>query len=301
MVINLNTLLGEVHKTLGRLIGEDVETEVVPGERLWSVRMDPMQVDQVLVNLAVNARDAMPQGGLLRLESDNADIDAGFCTEHGELAPGQYVRLRVSDSGCGMDKETLAKSFDPFFTTKDHGKGTGLGLAIVYGIIKQNGGHIHAYSEVGLGTTFTIYLPRCLDKDSGMAPEPEASAIPGTETILVVEDEELVRGMVESMLRQLGYTVLVAGSAAEGLSLLEGPVGAVDLLLTDVVMPEMKGTELREQALILRPGLKVLFMSGHTTEVTARHHALKPGFHFIQKPFSLHDLSIKVRTALSEA
>ncbi|MDR3682546.1 MAG: PAS domain S-box protein [Geothrix sp.] len=301
VVINLNTLLGEVHKTLGRLIGEDVATEVVLGEGLWSVRMDPLQVDQVLVNLAVNARDAMPEGGLLRLESDNVDIDAGFCAEPGGWTPGPYVRLRVSDSGCGMDKETLAKCFDPFFTTKDHGKGTGLGLAIVYGIVKQNGGHIHAYSEVGLGTTFTIYLPRCLDGDFGLAPEPEAPAIPGTETILVVEDEELVRGMVESMLRQLGYTVLAAGTAAEGLSLLEGSNGTVDLLLTDIVMPQMKGTELREQALSLCPGLKVLFMSGHTTEATARHHALAPGSPFIQKPFSLHDLSIKVRTALSEA
>lgn len=298
-VINLNPLLDELKKTLGRLIGEDVAVEVVPGAGLWDVKMDPTQVDQIIVNLAVNAKDAMPNGGKLRIESDNINIDAGYCSEHCEFVPGQYVRLTVSDTGCGMDKQTMSKIFDPFFTTKDIGKGTGLGLAIVYGIVKQNGGYIYPYSEVGLGTTMKVYIPRSTGDYPTATGEENLSAIRGTETILVVEDEELVRTMTESMLKQLGYTVQAVSNPAEALSVLEMTSERVDLLLTDVVMPGMNGPELRRRALSICPDLRVLCMSGYSTEISARQNRIHPGLHFIQKPFSMQDLSIKVRAALA--
>lgn len=298
-IINLNHSLEELKKTLGRLIGEDVGVELVPGAGLWDVKMDSTQVDQVIVNLAVNARDAMPNGGTLRIESDNINIDAGYCSEHCEFIPGQYVRLTVSDTGCGMDKKIMSNIFDPFFTTKEIGKGTGLGLAVVYGIIKQNGGYIYPYSEVGLGTTMKVYIPRSTGDCPIVIGEDSPQTMKGTETILVVEDEDLVRTMTESMLRQLGYKVLAVDNPTEALAILEMPGGRVDLLLTDVVMPGMNGPELRRRALTVCPDLKVLCMSGYSTEITAHQNRIHPGLPFIQKPFSMLDLSIKVRAALA--
>lgn len=299
-VVNLNSLLEETRKTLGLLIREDVELIFHLDDKLWDVNMDPSQVDQVIINLAANARDAMPVGGKLTIETANVDIDPGYSAEHCECAPGAYVRLTVSDSGCGMDSKTLANIFEPFFTTKEASKGTGLGLSMVYGIAKQNGGFINACSEVGRGTIFKAYFPRYVGEEKIVIQEDGGATVIGTETVLLVEDNTMVRDMVESMLQQLGYGVLVAETPADVLTTLERHTGKIDLLLTDVVMPGTKGTELRDKALAIRPGLQVLFMSGYTTKVIVHHGVLEPMIHFIQKPFSLFDLSQKIRVLFAE-
>jgi CheY-like chemotaxis protein len=298
--INLSDSIAGMLKMLNRLIGEDIQLNFVPGKDLWTVRMDPSQVDQVLANLCVNARDAITDVGTITIETDNCTLDEGFCATHAEAGPGDYVRLTVSDTGCGMDKETISHIFEPFFTTKEMGKGTGLGLATVYGIVTQNGGFINAYSEPGMGTKIAIHLARHLSTAAGErvegGSEPHAR---GHETILLVEDEPAILNMTKSLLERQGYTVLAANTPADAV-LLAGE-HAVHLLLTDVIMPKMNGRELAGTLQSRHPHLRVLFMSGYTASVISRHVELDPGGCFIQKPFSLRDLAVAVRSALDQA
>ena len=297
-VVDLNDLVAGIQRMLARLIGEDVRlaTSLRPG--IGRVRVDPGQLEQVLVNLAVNARDAMPTGGRLTIETDAADLDEGYARTHPEVRPGRYVLLSMSDTGTGMSDEVKARIFEPFFTTKGVGQGTGLGLATVYGIIKQSGGHLSVYSEVGKGTAFKVYLPVALDAPAATTvfktPPPR-----GTETVLLVEDEARVRAMTGIALRGGGYTVLEAGSAEEATRVFAArPEGAVDLLLTDVVMPGASGRVLAERLSAAAPGLKVLYMSGYTDDAVVRHGLLAAEVAFVQKPFALDALLQKVRKVL---
>jgi PAS domain S-box-containing protein len=297
--LDLNTRVREVQMTLARLIGEDIELRFIAGDDLWTIKFDPTQIEQILINLAINSRDAMPDGGKLSIETANRQLDEAYCLEHMGFVPGEYVQLSISDNGTGMAPETLAHIFEPFFTTKEVGKGTGLGLATVYGIVKQGGGFINAYSEPGHGTNFTIYLPRAeADIDvSGIAEaEPVAT---GTETILLVEDDEMVRMMTRMMLERIGYSVNVVATPEDALALVRNEGQAVDLLITDVVMPRMNGKQLHDRITAVRPGIKTLFMSGYTANVIVHHGVLDEGVHFIQKPFGLNRLAQKVREALN--
>jgi PAS domain S-box-containing protein len=287
----LNDLLASLHRTLSRLIGEDVVLQFVPGRDLWRVELDPAQLDQIIVNLAGNARDAMPRGGKLTVETANVHLNEDYCRRNPGFQSGEYVLLAVSDTGVGMDRETRERIFEPFFTTKPKGQGTGLGLATVYGIVAQNGGMVHVYSEPGLGSTFKIYLPR-LRGEALAEPAPEASPMPTPGgTVLLVEDEPMVRRTTAAMLVALGYDVLAVASAVEALGLAAQPGTRLDLLLTDVVMPSMSGKELRDRLLRLRPALPVVFMSGYTTNVIVHHGVLESGLHLLQKPFSMEDLA----------
>jgi two-component system, cell cycle sensor histidine kinase and response regulator CckA len=295
--LNLSEFLAETHKTLGRLIGEDIDLNVHLGTELWPVRIDPSQVDQVLMNLVVNARDAMPMGGKLTIETTNVRIDDRYCREHVGFRAGDYVLLTVSDSGIGMDRETLAHVFEPFFTTKAIGKGTGLGLATVHGIVMQNGGVVRVHSEAGRGSTFRIYLPR-LQEAAGAAEAAEETLTGRTGgTVLLVEDDEAVRRTLAAMLDALGFAALVAAGWREALSLAGRAEVSVDVLLTDVVMPELSGKELCERLRAVRPGLPVLYMSGYTADVIAQHGILEDGIYFVQKPFTMDDLARAIRTA----
>jgi two-component system cell cycle sensor histidine kinase/response regulator CckA len=296
--LDLNDLIKNTQKTLSRLIGEDIELCFNPGEDLWKINFDPSQVDQILINLAVNARDAMLNGGQLTIETANVQLDEAYCREHLADTPGDYVMLSVKDSGVGMDKETLSHAFEPFFTTKEVGKGTGLGLSTIYGIIKQNGGSIHVYSEPARGTAFKIYIPRKMQEDEIAATTEDSLVISGSETILLVEDEDMVRDMTTAMLEKIGYSVRVAETPQEALLFCENNDIPIDLLITDVVMPEMNGTELRDRIKAIRPGIKVLFMSGYTSNVIGHHGVLDKGVHFVQKPFGLKGLARKVRDAI---
>ncbi|WP_155315687.1 PAS domain S-box protein [Desulfosarcina alkanivorans] len=296
--LDLNDRIREVKSTLARMIGEDVDLQFFPGDGLWAVKFDPTQFEQILINLAVNARDAMPDGGQLIVETVNTHMDDAYCRDLLGFIPGDYVQLSVSDNGFGMDSETLSHVFEPFFTTKEVGKGTGLGLATIFGIVKQGGGFINAYSEPGQGTTFKIYLPRLEDRGEVDAPAEESSLATGTETMLLVEDDEMVRNMTRAMLERIGYTVRVVGTPEEALAIMEGGEASVDLLMTDVIMPGMNGKELRDRAAAARPELKTLFMSGYTANVIVHHGVLDEGVHFIQKPFSFNDLARKIRDAL---
>jgi signal transduction histidine kinase/CheY-like chemotaxis protein len=297
--INLSDAISGMLKMLNRLIGEDVQLNFVPGKDLWPVQMDPSQVDQVLANLCVNARDAIADFGTITIETDNCTLDEGFCATHAEAGPGDYVRLTVSDTGCGMDKETMDHIFEPFFTTKEVGKGTGLGLATVYGIASQNGGFIDAYSEPGMGTRIAIHLPRHLSTAAGE--RVEGAATPharGQEAILLVEDEPAILKMTKSLLERQGYTVLAASTPADALRL--APEHAIHLLMTDVIMPGMNGRELAGILKASHPHLRVLFMSGYTASVISQHGVLAPGVCFIQKPFSMRALASTVRRALDQ-
>ncbi len=298
--LDLNDNVAATLKMLRRLIGEDIDLAWQPGANLWPVHVDPSQLDQILANLAVNARDAMAGGGKLTIETDNVNFDAAYCADHPGFVPGEFVLLAISDSGVGMDKQILEHIFEPFFTTKEQGKGTGLGLATVYGIVKQNEGFINVYSEPGLGTTFKVYLPRT--GAEGALP-PAAGAVEplrgGAETILMVEDEQVILELVKRMLEGLGYTVLTAGTPAEAIALVEGGYdGSIHLLITDVVLPEMNGRELAERLAVRRPGLQCLFMSGYTADVIAHRGVLDAGVRFLPKPFSADVLAAKVREAL---
>ena len=284
---------------LQRLLGEDIHLAWIPASDLWPVRMDPSQIDQILANLCVNARDAIKNVGKITIETNNARLDEAYCADHPDALPGRYAMIAVSDNGCGMDRETISRLFEPFFTTKEVGKGTGLGLATVYGIVRQNGGFVNVYSEPGHGTTFRIYLPRHAEAtEAAQEPESSESAPQGQETILVVEDEPAILRLTRIMIEKLGYNVLPAASPGEALRLAREHTGQIHLLVTDVVMPEMNGRDLAARLHEFLPGLKCLFTSGYTANVIAHHGVLEPDIHFIQKPFSREALAGKIRKAL---
>ena len=298
-VLDINTLIGGFEDNLSRLIGEDIALKFFPGQDLANVEFDPTQIEQILMNLAVNARDAMPQGGALTFETANVSLDEAYCREHAGFMPGEFVQISVSDNGTGMDAETLTHIFEPFFTTKKTGKGTGLGLATVYGIVKQGGGFINVYSEPARGTTFKIYLPVSAGELEPSRTDENQSPTPGSETVFLVEDDDMVRTVTEASLRELGYTVLSAAGPEEALALFADHKDAVDLLVTDVVMPSMNGKDLYDRLKTSRPDLKVLYMSGYTENVIVHHGVLDKGVQFISKPFTLLDLSGRVRAALT--
>lgn len=298
LAINLNDVVTDMNKMLQRLIGEDIRLTAKLDPALKRIRADPGQVEQVLVNLVVNARDAMLQGGKLTIETATVELDSDYAGKHIGFVPGKYVMLAVSDTGTGMSDETRARIFDPFFTTKEKGKGTGLGLSTVYGIIKQSGGNIWVYSELGHGTTFKVYLP-----ELSMTPLKEPAMVElapsgGSETILIVEDEDVVRGLAQKILEQSGYKVMAASRGAEAISLCQERAESIDLLLTDVVMPETSGKEVADRMSELLPGLRVLFMSGYTDEAIVHHGVLDSNVEFIQKPFTPAALVKRVREVL---
>ncbi len=297
-VLDINQTVDSMLKMLRRLIGEDIELAWLPGKDAGLVRIDPSQIDQILANLAVNARDAITGTGRLAIETSSVTFDESYCSEHMGFTPGDYVLMAVSDNGCGMDAETRRHIFEPFFTTKERGKGTGLGLATVFGIVKQNDGFINVYSEPKQGTTFKVYLRR--HRAAGVQPNQTvaASSVAGNETVLLVEDEPAIRQMTERMLRRLGYTVIAASTPGAAIQLAREYVGVIDLLLTDVVMPEMNGRDLAKNLLSIRPDLKRLFVSGYTANVIAHHGVLDEGVNFLQKPFSIEALATKLREVL---
>jgi PAS domain S-box-containing protein len=300
-VLDLNRLVAGIEKLLRRTIGEDIELVTSLAPDLGRVEADPGQLEQVLVNLAVNARDAMPTGGELRIETRNVVLDEESVARHLDVAPGPHVALAVKDDGCGMDEETRAQAFEPFFTTKEKGRGTGLGLATVYGIVRQSGGTIRIDSELGEGTSVELILPR-VDASVREPTEGVATAgldsLRGDETVLVVEDDAAVRRLVASILERLGYQVLVASGGEEALDLSEAYDGAIELILTDVVMPGQSGREVWESLSRRRPEARVLYMSGHTDDAIGHHGVLDEGTVLIQKPFTSQDLARKVRKVL---
>jgi two-component system cell cycle sensor histidine kinase/response regulator CckA len=290
-VLDLNETISGMLRMLERMIGENIVLHWQAEPNLWLVRMDPSQVDQILANLCVNARDAISGIGRITIETENCTHTDSKWTAQERCAPGEYVRLAVSDNGCGMDKETLSRIFEPFFTTKDVGSGTGLGLSTVYGVVKQNNGCINVESEPGLGTTFTIYLPRYVGEEERLRAEEAAAKVPSHGTILLVEDEPALLKMTAEMLKKQGHTVLAANSPGEAMRLAKQHRGEVHLLMTDVIMPEMNGGELAKNLSMLYPRLKCLFMSGYTADVIASHGMLEQGIYFLQKPFSMKELS----------
>jgi two-component system, cell cycle sensor histidine kinase and response regulator CckA len=300
-ILDLNETITSMLKMLQRLIGEDIDLLWKPGARLALVRIDPGQVDQVLANLVVNARDAIGhQNGKVTIETANARFDEEYCADHAGFTPGEYVMLAVSDDGCGMDEETRANIFEPFFTTKATGQGTGLGLATIYGITKQNDGFVNVYSEPGKGSTFRIYIPAlgAESRQEDGASTLNTAPVGGNENILIVEDEAAILNMARAMLTPLGYNILTASTPSEALRVARDCECKIDLVITDVVMPEMNGRDLAEQMQALYPGLKNLFMSGYTANVIAHQGVLDKGVNFIQKPFSQKDLAEKVRKVL---
>jgi CheY-like chemotaxis protein len=298
-VLDLNSVIANLTEMLRRLIGEDIDLVAVLDPVLGRAKADLGQIEQIVMNLAVNARDAMPHGGQLTLETANVELDAEYARMHVGVRPGSYVMLALSDTGVGMDSATQARIFEPFFTTKGPRKGTGLGLAMVYGIVKQSGGNIGVYSEPGQGTTFKIYLPKIDDPvDGGPASSASPSPSYGKETVLVVEDEEGVRTLVRDILEQSGYLVLEASHGAQALETSERHPGPIHLFVTDVVMPEMSGRELVQRLAILRPASKVLFMSGYTANAVVHRGALESETEFLQKPFTAATLTRKVRDIL---
>ena len=289
-LFDLNEVVADMDQMLERLIGEDIQLVSIRRSGLGQVKADPGQIEQVILNLVVNARDAMPQGGKLTIETANVELDEDYARTHVAVQPGAHVMLGVSDSGCGMDAETQAHLFEPFFTTKKKGEGTGLGLATVYGIVKQSGGNMWVYSEPGQGTTFKVYLPRVGEAAGTIAPPtPVADSASGVETILLVEDEKAVRELAARTLERNGYTVLTAADAAEATQLAQRHGHRIHLLLTDVVMPEVNGRQLAQRLASLRPGIKVLYMSGYTDDAIVHHGVLEPGVAFLQKPFTAAD------------
>ena len=297
-VLNLNTVVADISKMLLRLIGEDVELNTALQADLGRVKADQGQIEQVIMNLAVNARDAMPTGGKLTIETANVSVNESCARENSQLGKGEYVRLRMSDTGLGMDKHTQNHIFEPFFTTKDKDKGTGLGLSVVYGVVKQSGGHIGVSSEPGKGTTFTIYLPLVPDAVERERPAHVAQSYQGSETILLVEDEDSLRILTRGLLTQSGYAVLDATNATQALEVAGNHAGDIDLLLTDVVLPGMSGATLANQIAQRCPEMNVLFMSGYTANVVAAQGVLEGGTFLLQKPFEPEALRKKVREVL---
>jgi len=302
-VVDLNSLLQDMDKMLHRVIGEDIELVSVLAKDLWRTKVDPGQMEQVILNFVLNARDAMPTGGKLTIQTANVELDGKYVQSHLGVKPGCYIQIAVSDTGTGMAPEVRGRVFEPFFTTKEKGKGTGLGLSTVYGIVKQSGGNIWVYSELGKGTTFKVYLPRVddpLKEEKKKLLQPERGLPRGAETVLVTEDEGEVRNLVGQILKNQGYEVLEAANGGEALMICERHRGAIDLLMTDVVMPVMSGRELADRLLLLHPEMKVLYMSGYTDDAIVRHGILEEGVHFIPKPFSVESLALKVREVLDK-
>ena len=299
LVLDLNEAVAGMFKMMKQLIGESIHVTWHPGADLWPVKVDPSQIDQILANLCVNARDAISDVGNITIETGNSTIDQGFCATRLDVSPGEYLLLAVSDDGCGMDKGTLDHIFEPFFTTKGLGEGTGLGLSTVYGVVKQNYGFIEVLSEPGQGTTFRIYLPRHAgDAELARPAEAKEQTPKGKETVLLVEDDLATLRLTTLMLERQGYSVLVANSPGDAVSLAEENTGEIHLLVTDVIMPKMNGRDLAIKLQSLYPPIKVLFMSGYTADIIAHHGVLDGGVYFIQKPFSLNSLATKVREVL---
>ena len=298
-VMNVNTTVEHTEKMLRRLIGEDIELVLSLSADIGNIKADPNHIEQAIVNLALNARDAMPKGGRITVETANTYLDETYARTHLGVKPGEFVMVAVSDTGHGMDAETRRRLFEPFFTTKEKGKGTGLGLATVYGVVKQLGGDIWVYSEPGQGTTFKLYFPRVTETASLPPASPvEANRAPSTETILVVEDEQAVRDLTVKILRKLGHTILAAANGAEAIEIATSYPGPIALLLTDVVMPNMSGRQVADHLLKLRPDLKVLYLSGYTDNTVIHHGVLDHGVEFLPKPFSREALARKIRDVL---
>jgi CheY-like chemotaxis protein len=298
-VLDMNDVVGGMIKMFSRVIGENIEMAFVPGANLGRTKADPGQIEQVLLNLVVNARDAMPDGGRLTIETANVQLDHTYAAGHVTVEPGPYIMLTVTDTGCGMDVETQSRIFEPFFTTKEAGKGTGLGLATVYGVVKQSGGYIWVYSEVGCGSTFKIYLPQVAEEvEAPVVASETGGSLAGTETILFVEDEQSVRELVRDYLRGEGYSVLDAGDGIEALQVAAAHNGPIHILVTDVVMPRLSGRDLAAKLSAERRNLKVLFISGYTDDTVVRHGVLDGGVAFLQKPFNLKALAEKIREVL---
>jgi CheY-like chemotaxis protein len=300
-VLDLNAIVAETSKMLGRLIGENIELVIAPGAGLRGVKADQSQIEQVILNLVVNARDAMPHGGKLILETANVTLDEAYAHRHTGVRPGKYVMLAVSDNGTGMDAETQAHIFEPFFTTKEVGKGTGLGLATVYGVVKQSGGWIWVYSQLGKGTAFKIYLPQVEQEKvmESVAPNIAVATSPqASETILLVEDQESIRGLVREFLEGKGYRVFEAQDGAEALRTMEEKHHPIDLLVTDVMMPKMSGPTLSRRLAISFPNLKVIYISGYTEHSPANEELTQGNALYLQKPFALDVLERKIRSLL---
>jgi CheY-like chemotaxis protein len=296
-VLNPNTIVEEVDKMLRRLIGEDIDLVTVLSPFLGRVKADPSQIEQVIMNLAVNARDAMPRGGKLVIETANVYLDEAYAHKHAGLQPGPYVMLAVRDMGSGMNPETVSHIFEPFFTTKEKGKGTGLGLAMVYGVVTQSGGHVAVESKPGKGSNFKVYLP-CVESLGAAEPQHPAEALKGSETILLVEDEEPVRRLACEILQASGYTILEASGGLDALQVCETYGSEIHLMVTDVVMPGMSGRELADELSSVRPEMKVLYVSGYTEDSIGQYGVLEEGVNFLQKPFRPSDLARKAREVL---
>ena len=298
-MININRVVRDTETLLRRLIGEDVELITHLAPDLGSVLADPGQVQQIVMNLAINSRDAMPDGGTLHIETTNVFLDQSYEDEHPEVRPGPHVMLAVTDTGCGISPEVRSKIFEPFFTTKEVGKGTGLGLATVYGMVKQGGGWIWVYSEPGRGTTFKIYLPRT-DEPLSSITRVVSVDLRGRETVLVVEDQIEVRTLAVAGLTAFGYQVLAAGTGKEALAFCHDFTGNLDVVVTDVVMPDMNGREVAEQVALLQPKSRIIFMSGYTADVIAHRGVLDTGVEYLQKPFTPESLARKIREILAK-
>jgi DNA-binding response OmpR family regulator len=303
-VLDLNAVITENLKMLTRLIGEDIDLVMIPGPELGAVKADPGQIEQVILNLAVNARDAMPHGGKLTIETANITLDETYARMHAPVQPGDYTMLAITDTGVGMDTETQSRIFEPFFTTKGT-KGTGLGLSTVYGIVKQSGGYIWVYSEPGKGTSFKVYMPHVtVDEVAAVVEQPAAQAAApveaARETILVVEDETNLRRLTRQFLENQGYTVVEAPDGAAAVQICVAHQGTIHLMLTDVIMPGMNGRELAQRVAEIRPNMKVLYMSGYTENAIGHNGTLDAGITLLQKPFTLHALKAKVREVLNQ-
>jgi two-component system, cell cycle sensor histidine kinase and response regulator CckA len=299
-VINFNELMLSMHKMLRHMLGENIEVVALPVENLWSVQLDPGQFEQVIANLAVNARDAMSAGGKFVMKTENMVVDESYASTRPGMRPGEYVLFSCQDTGSGMSEEVKKRIFEPFFTTKGPGKGTGLGLATCYGMVKQAGGYIEVESELGKGTVFKIYLPRVFGQVTSLEEVGGPEALPkGSETIFLVEDEILVRDLIVSVLKNQGYQILTASNGSEALYLMEEwPNQKIDLLLTDIVMPKMGGRELAERMSKIRPGIKILFMSGYIDDETIHSSVMEASVAFLPKPITPSALAFKVREVL---